>query len=129
MDDLENLATQWFTAKHLEQAAMNERRDIEDKMMALMRINIEDGVVNRDANGIKIKVTMRQNVTVDGNALTLIYKDNRIPQNEIDKLFRWKPQLNLREWKAASDEIKAIVAGAITTQPGRPTFTINMEDN
>ena len=72
---------------------------------------------------------MRQNRKIDGNALTLMYKENRIPQLEIDRLFRWKPELNLKEWKTASDEVKAVISSAITTQPGRPTFHIDLEGN
>jgi hypothetical protein len=46
----------------------------------------------------------------------------------LSSLFRWKPELASAAWKAADESITRPLLGAITTTPGRPTFTIIMKE-
>ena len=38
-------------------------------------------------------------------------------------LFRWKPEIDIKAWKAVDDKVKSILAPAITVSANRPSFT------
>jgi len=43
-------------------------------------------------------------------------------------LFRWKAEINSAVWKAANEAITKPLMAAITTTPGRPSFTITIKE-
>ena len=45
-------------------------------------------------------------------------------EDHLGSLFRWKPELNVKAWQQADDSITLPLSGAITTKPGRPSFSI-----
>jgi hypothetical protein len=118
---------EWIDAKATEAAAVKRRREIEDELIDLLRVNPAlDGTENRELDGYAIKVTGRMNRKVDGDRLQEIAADHGLTDH-LSSLFRWKPELDLRAWKAADESITAPLLGAITTTPGRPSFTITKE--
>ncbi len=64
---------------------------------------------------------------VDAEALQELALESGIGHDTLSALFRWKPELNMKEWKAAAPEITGALAGAITTTAGRPSFAIEQE--
>ena len=54
--------------------------------------------------------------------------ESGIEQAHLSTLFRWKPELNMKEWKAAAPEITSALSGAITTTAGRPSFAIETKE-
>jgi hypothetical protein len=118
---------EWIDAKATEAAAVKRRREIEDELIDLLRVNPAlDGTENRELDGYAIKVTGRMNRKVDGDRLQEIAAEHGLTDH-LSSLFRWKPELDLRAWKAAGENITAPLLGAITTTPGRPSFTITKE--
>jgi len=118
---------EWLDAKAAEAAAVKRRREIEDELIGLLRVNPAlDGTENRELDGYAIKVTGRMNRKVDGDRLQEIAAEHGLTDH-LSSLFRWKPELDLRAWKAADESITAPLLGAITTTPGRPSFTITKE--
>lgn len=129
MSDLTELAQEWMRAKKEEADAVSARRAIEDEMTRLLAIKeAEEGQTTFHDGGITIKVTCRMTRKVDSDLLQELALESGIEQAHLSTLFRWKPELNMKEWKAAAPEITSALSGAITTTAGRPSFAIETKE-
>jgi hypothetical protein len=126
---IEELASAWIDAKQAEQAAIDNRRRIEDDLVASLNIDERlDGTRSEDVEGgYQIKVVGRLNRKVDGDRLQEIAAEHGL-SHHLSSLFRWKPEVNMTAWKAADAYVVKPLSGAITTVPGRPSFTISKKD-
>jgi len=117
----------WLDAKKIESAAVKDRRELEDLMVKEFGIAKDlDGTVNKEADGYKVKIEGRINTKIDADKLQVLASEAGLSEH-LSSLFRWKPEINARVWNAASDAVTAPLLGAITSTPGRPTFTITKE--
>ena len=117
----------WLTAKKAEADAVAERRDLEDQMVKEFEIAKDlDGTTKVEADGFVIKIEGRINKKIDADKLQVLASEAGLSEH-LSSLFRWKPEINARVWNAASDAVTAPLLGAITSTPGRPTFTITKE--
>lgn len=118
----------WIDAKRREAEAVEERRRIEDQLVQELHIPESlDGTSNHEACGFTIKVVGRMNRTVDSEKLQEIAAENGL-SDHLGNLFRWKPEINAAAWKASAATITGPLSAAITTKPGRPSFTISKKD-
>jgi hypothetical protein len=119
------LYDQWLQAKEAERQAVEARRVIEDELVKSFQIDdTKDGSKTYKPDGYKVKVTTRLSRRVDADALIDLAAQAGIDNDHLQALFRWKPELNLKEWQSAAPEITGPLAPAITTKPGRPSFSI-----
>jgi hypothetical protein len=115
---LDDLTAAWRKAKDAETAAQAERRQIEDTIAAIVDLAADlDGTVTHGA----LKITGRIDRKVDADKLQEIAREHGL-EGHLSSLFRWKPEINASQWKAAADEITRPLLGAITSKPGRPSF-------
>ena len=116
-------------AKEAERQATEHRRELEDAMLSLIGISeAMEGTENAEApGGYRIKVTGRMNRRVDGDKLQEIAAENGLTEH-LASLFRWKPDINMSAWKSADETITRPLMDAITTTPGRPSFSITKEE-
>lgn len=122
------LYQQWLTAKAKEAEATAERRDIEDKLVAQFNVpSTLDNTANFEADGFKIKVEGRINRKINSEKLQEIAAENDLLAH-LSALFRWKPEINASVWKSTDPAITTILLDAITSTPGRPSFTITKKD-
>lgn len=122
--NLFDLSAQWIAAKEAEKVAQEERRFIEDRMLSLIGLpEAFDGTENAAAGDYKIKLVGRLNHKIDADKLQQIAMEAGLSEH-LSSLFRWKPEINVRSWKAADESITNILLEAITTTPGRPSFAI-----
>lgn len=120
-----SLYEEWIKAKEAERQAVEARRQIEDELIQSLRVEADkDGSKTYKPEGYKVKVTTRLSRRVDGDELINLASQAGIGQEHLQALFRWKPEINLREWQNAAPEITGPLAPAITTKPGRPSFSI-----
>jgi hypothetical protein len=104
-----------------------ERRELEDDMVKEFSLPKDlDGTVNQEVDGYKIKIEGRINKKIDADKLQVLAFEAGLSEH-LSSLFRWKPEINARVWNAACDAVTAPLLGAITSTPGRPTFTITKE--
>ena len=82
--------------------------------------------INREAEGYKVKIEGRINQKIDADKLQLLAAEAGLSEH-LSSLFRWKPEINAKVWNAAADAVTAPLLGAITSTPGRPTFSITQE--
>lgn len=119
----------WLDAKEAERRATETRRQIEDDMLEEFGFDVaHEGVVNYagqnvDGQGFNVKLTGRLNRKIDADKLNEVAAENGL-QDHLSTLFRWKPEINMAVWKAADASITDPLLDAITTTPGRPSFSI-----
>lgn len=117
----------WLDAKEAERQAAEARRLIEDELIAELGIaESDEGSRTVKADGFKVKVTCRMNRSIDADALQEIAAEFGLTEH-LGDLFRWKPDINAKAWKDADASITAPLLAAITTKPGRPSFSIERE--
>ena len=125
MSDIDKLCAEWLRAKEEEALAVAKRRGLEDELHELLASASGNG----DASGTqttarhKIRVTERLNRKIDADLLQEIAAEHGVSEH-LGSLFRWKPELNVKAWSQADPSITLPLAGAITTKPGRPSFSI-----
>ncbi|HUW79500.1 MAG TPA: hypothetical protein VMV54_01245 [Acidocella sp.] len=126
--DLDTTAAEWIAAKEAEREAVERRRALEDHMLSLLGVpDTLDGTATTETDGKhKIKVVGRIGRKVDGDLAQEIAAEHGL-ENYLAKLFRWKPDLDLAVWKATDPEVTTPFLKAITSKPGRPSFTIEQE--
>jgi hypothetical protein len=122
-----SLYQRWLEAKKMETLAVAERRDIEDQMAVHFGIPKDlDGTVKVEENGFTIRMEGRINKKIDAEKLQVLAAEAGLSEH-LSSLFRWKPEINAKAWGAAADAVTQPLLGAITSTPGRPTFTITKE--
>ncbi len=127
MTELSRLSSLWIELKEAERKATEERREVEDTIMSLLEISEGlDGTENRKDGDYAIKIVGRMNRRVDTDKLQEIASDNGLTDH-LATLFRWKAEINSSVWKASDSAITEPLLDAITTTPGRPSFTITKE--
>jgi hypothetical protein len=128
MNEIETLTKEWTIAKMEETAATNYRRQIEDKLVKHFRITEQfEGTDNREVGQYVVKIEGRMNRKVNADKLQELAVANGLEEH-LSSLFRWKPEIASVVWKATDTSITNKLLGAITTTPGRPTFTITMKE-
>ena len=125
---IDELAKKWLEAKSAEHAAVERRREIEDKLLSLAGIaETMEGTENVETDGsYKIKITSRMNRKIDADRIQDIAAEEGSSEH-LSSLFRWKPELNMTAWKNADKSITDPLLGGITTKPGRASFQITQE--
>jgi len=123
-NNLSEYAQAWLEAKKAEADATKRRRDLEDEMLILIGVaeNME-GTETAEADGYVIKITGKINRTVDGDKLQELANEAGL-FDHLQRLFKWKPSLNMAAWKNADASITGPLASAITAKPGRSSFKI-----
>ena len=124
---MNTLYQRWLDAKKLETAAVADRRELEDLMVAELSIAKDlDRTVNFEVDGYKIKLEGKINKKIDGDKLQMLAAEAGLSEH-LSSLFRWKPEINAKAWGAAADAVTGPLLDAITSTPGRPTFTITKD--
>lgn len=124
MSDTQVLVNAWVQAKKEEQTAIEWRRRCEDSLLSALNIDPAlDGTENFEMHGHKVKIVGRMTRKVDSDKLQEIAAQHGLSQH-LHALFRWKADINSAAWKAADQSITQPLLGAVTTSPGRPSFSI-----
>lgn len=115
----------WTIAKQREKEAADYRRQIEDQLTTALNIEQREGSDTIKQEGYKIKVTQRFNRRIDADKLQEIAAENGLSEH-LAALFRWRPEINATAWKSTDEEITKPLLTAITTTPGRPSYSIEL---
>ena len=127
-DALTDLATEWLEAKARETLATEDRRKVEDRIKALVRLNEDiEGTETFEADCYVIKAVPRIDRKVNSEKLQELAAEAGLTEH-LSSLFRWKPELNVSVWKATDASITGALAPAITAKPGRASFTIVIKE-
>ena len=122
------LAAQWLDAKQREAQATEDRRFIEDRIKALVRLPDDmDGTETVERDGYTIKMVGRIDRKVNSEQLQELAAEAGLTDH-LSSLFRWKPELNVGVWKNTDESITGALAPAITAKPGRASFTVTIKE-
>ena len=128
MTEMQTLSELWLAAKEAERVAVDERRKIEDRLSSLIGIaETLEGTETATPDGFVIKVVGRMNRKVDADKAQEIAAEHGI-EAHLATIFRWKPEIDARAWKAAPDTVTTPLLAAITTTPSRPSYTITRKE-
>jgi len=128
MTEMQKLSERWLAAKETERLAVEERRQIEDRLSSLIGIaETLEGTETATPDGFVIKVVGRMNRKVDADKAQEIAAEHGI-EAHLSTIFRWKPEIDARAWKAAPDSVTTPLLAAITTTPSRPSYTITRKE-
>lgn len=126
--NFQELARCWLMAKHDETTAIQNRRELEDKMSEIFDIDsATEGTINVEGDEYKIKITTRMTRKVDADKLQEIAAEHDLSKH-LSTLFRWKAELDMKSWKASEPEVTALFSQAVTTTAGRPSYSITKEE-
>jgi hypothetical protein len=126
--DLDTLSQRWIDAKRIERDAIENRRAAENSLLSLIRLpHAFEGTETVDTDtGYSLKIVGRLTRRVDGSKVQQIALDEGLTEH-MGYLFRWKPEVNVSVWKNSDPKITTPLLEAITTTPGRASFTITKE--
>lgn len=125
MQNIDNLVKEWVLAKEQETNAVNVRRLIEDDLTKALGIDpANEGVQTILGDGYNVKVTNRLTRKIDADKLQEIAAEHGITDH-LASLFRWRPEIDMRAWKSSNEAVTKPLIQAITTTPGRPSYSIN----
>ena len=130
MNDMENinkLAQAWIEAKAAEAKAVEARRQLEDEMTKALDIGVLEGTETFKHDGYIIKMVGRIDRKVDSAKLQDVAAAHNLTEH-LSTLFRWKPEINASAWKNTSPAITDCLLDAITSTPGRTSFTITHKE-
>jgi hypothetical protein len=123
-----NIYQDWLAAKAEEAEATSRRRILEDQMVAQFNVpSTLDKTANFEADGYKVKIEGRINRKINSDKLQEIAIEHGLLAH-LECLFRWKPEINAAVWKSTDPSITDPLLDAITSTPGRPSFTIVKKD-
>jgi hypothetical protein len=121
------LYQRWLDAKKLEAAAVAKRRELEDQMVKQFAVAKDfKGTMKRQVDGYTVSVEGKITQKIDADKLQMLAAEAGLSEH-LSSLFRWKPEINAKAWGAAADAVTQPLLGAITSTPGRPTFTITKD--
>jgi len=110
---MSNLYQKWIDAKAAEKFAQDVRRELEDEILEK----------DPDTTGFKVVITTRVNKKINADLLQELATEAGLTEH-LSSLFRWKPEINSKDWKAADKSITDPLLDAITSTPGRASFKI-----
>jgi hypothetical protein len=129
MNDISTLSAEWLELKEAERLATERRREVEDTLLS--RIGIPEALDGTETvttpEGFQIKIVGRMNRKIDAELVQELAAENGLTEH-LSTLLRWKPEVNQSAWKAANESITRALSGAITTTPGRPSFSISTKE-
>ncbi len=125
----EELCRNWLLAKEEERVAIEKRRAIEDALIERLRVPSDlDGTLSTSVESeYQVKIVGRLNRKIDAEKLQELAIESGVYEH-LQNLFRWKPEINAKAWNAADPSITKPLLGAITTTPGRPSFSIIIKE-
>lgn len=118
---LHELRCAWMAAKALEAKAAQERRAIEDAILAMLPSKAEGTVTDKDSG---VSATFKVNRKVDSDALQLAWPSLN---TNAQRAFKWKAEIDARQLKALQEldaPTYAAIAPLITATPAKPAISI-----
>jgi hypothetical protein len=110
----------WQLAKDAEDAAKDARLTAELQIIAALgKPDNFKGTARLDG----VSVSFGESVKVDAGYLQSVAGHPNVGRYTLDKLFRWKAELNAKAWKEAPEEIKRALSPALEIKPSKPSFS------
>ncbi len=119
---MNSLYAQWLELKRCEDEAKRLRLLVEAEMSQGIPDEWEGSKTWEDGP-YKIKASRKHNRKVDGGRVRDISAQFGL-EEYTNTLFRWKPEIDAKAWKAADETVTKLFSDAITTTPGKVGFVV-----
>ena len=119
-----NIYQQWLEAKAAESAARATRLEIEKQICEAHEFDKTfEGVATHEVEDYTVKITGRITRKVDVAQVREIATECGLT-GQLENLFRWKCEIDARNWKAAGADTTDVFLPAIESKPGKPAVTV-----
>lgn len=120
--NLQELINIRIAAKRAEEAAVTERRRIDEQISELLKDpNKPEGSVSQKLDGFKVTVTYKIDRKVSADELQKSW-DKLSP--EVQAVFKWKPDVSVSELRKLDDKQQLAASKFITAKTASPSITI-----
>lgn len=109
----------WIRAKNQEDLARTTRLEIEAELVKLQDVS-PDHEGTLDIGCLKVSYSLTKKVNKE--TLLSVAAEAGIDDDRLAELFRWKPEIDAKAWKKASQEEKDVLTRAIESKPAKPSF-------
>ncbi len=116
----------WWEFKQQEEQAVTQRRAIEEMLTSHLPEQWEGSETEREGE-FKVVISRRFTRKVDSDVLQATAREFGL-EEYLSELFRWKPEIDAKRWKAAPVEVTAKLERAITVTPGKASVKITLEE-
>lgn len=119
-----NIYQQWLEAKAAESAARATRLEIEKQICTAHEFDqTYEGVATHEVEKYLVKITGRITRKVDVTQVREIATEHGLT-GQLENLFRWKCEIDARNWKAAEKDTTRLFLPAIESKPGKPAVAV-----
>ena len=119
-----NIYQQWLEAKAAESAARASRLEIEKQICEAHEFDqTYEGVATHEVEDYTVKITGRITRKVDVTQVREIATECGLT-GQLENLFRWKCEIDARNWKSAGADTTDVFLPAIESKPGKPAVTV-----
>ena len=112
----------WIRAKKQEDLARDIRLEIEAELVNLQDVS-PDHEGTLDIGSLKVSYSLTKKV--NKQTLLTVAAAAGIDDDRLEELFRWKPEIDAKAWKKASQVEKDVLTKAIESKPAKPSFKAN----
>jgi hypothetical protein len=120
---LSALAAAWRAAKRQEDDARARRYAIEAQICMELPLDGKEGTRTEKLDSVKVSVTYGLTRSVDTGAL----QDSWSAFDSCEQAaFRWKAELNAKEFRALAPSSQTMLARFITTKPAKPSVKVEV---
>ena len=128
METLNSLFKELYEAKQQEDIFKAKRTALEEQIALTWGIPQEwEGSHMEKTDEFKVKISRRMNLKIDADALTDIAHKHDLG-SFLGTLFKWKPELDKKQWDKADENIKAAFAESMTKTPGKVSVSVEKID-
>jgi hypothetical protein len=123
------LYDQLLELKQVEAEIKAKRFEIEQKIADAHHYNMDCGKSKTfERDNYEINFTVRTNRKVNYVKLKELQQSCNIPQEEIERVFRFKPEVNMAEYKTLNANNKQIFDSVIEKSFGKPSLKITLKE-
>ena len=132
MNSILELTRQLYKCKQAEAEIKQNRMALEDQLARELQVPEQwegsktIGVEQGDER-YKVKITRKMNTVIDGK-LTSFAAEKGLT-DYLGVVFRWKPELNKKEWDGANENVRAAFSEVVIQKPGKPSFLVTLSDS
>jgi hypothetical protein len=128
LSEIKDALKHWLYWKDQENQAKESRQQIEDWLSDQYELNeTGEGTSTFKDSGYTVKVVQRMYRKVDSEKVQQIAEEKGL-QDHIPYLFRYKAEIDAKNWKNSGADVTEPFLDAITTTPGRPSFKVTEEE-
>lgn len=114
--------------KEQEASLKKQRQEAEKWLMETLHFDAtKEGTVHYGDEDNFVTFEVDRSYKVDTDKLGELIQQNQISEYTSDRVFRWKAEVNATEWKNLDEDVKTILAQAVTSKTGSPSIKINLK--